>query len=251
MLPTLSVKSNVAQLARSLRIEREDLPKRVASALTWTALEVRKGLQGEMSRVFDRPTRFTLNAFFVKPAKANDLTAVVWLKARGPFSMSGGTVSGAPHYLEPQIFGGGRPLKRFEQRLQRARILPVGMYAVPGGGAKLDRYGNMSASQIVQILSQLKTLNDPGGAGQSATGSRRSRRNVKRAGQFFAGRPGGGKLPLGVWQKRGNAIKPVLIFVRAPSYRQRFKFYDVSERIARQQFPLQFERAASAPRKEP
>jgi hypothetical protein len=235
MLPTLSVKSNVAQLARSLRIEREDLPKRVASALTWTVLEVRKGLQAEMQRVFDRPTPFTLNAFFVKPARANDLTAVVWLKDR--------TATGGPHYLEPQIFGGARPLKAFERRLQRARILPVGMYAVPGEGARLDRYGNMSSGQIVQILSQLRTFTEAG-FDAHPTQSKRSRRNVKRAGQFFAGRPGGGRLPLGVWQKQGNKIKPVLVFVRAPRYGQRFKFYEVSERISREQFPLQFERAA-------
>lgn len=235
MIPTLSVKSNVAQLAHSLQIEREDLPKRVASALTWTALEVRKGLRDEMQRVFDRPTRFTLNSLFVKGAKANDLTAVVWLKERSAL--------GGPHYLEPQIFGGPRPLKAFEKRLQRAGLLPPGMYAVPGEGARMDSYGNMSRGQIVQILSQLRTFTEAGFDAHPTT-SRRSRRNVAKAGRFFVGRPGGGKLPLGVWQRLPSKVVPVLIFVRAPRYMQRFKFYEVAERIGRQQFPLQLERAA-------
>lgn len=235
MIPTLSVKSNVAQLARDLQIEREDIPKRTATALTRTALEVRKGLQAQMRSVFDRPTKFTLNAFYMKGATARELTAVVWLKDR--------TALGGPHYLEPQIFGGRRPLKPFEKRLQRAGILPVGMYAVPGEGARLDAYGNMSRGQIVQILSQLRTFTEAG-FDAHPTGSRRSKRSVKRAGQIFAGRPGGGRAPLGVWQKSGKGLKPLLIFVRAPTYRPRLDFYGVSERIARQQFPLQFERAA-------
>lgn len=235
MVPRLSVKSNVAQLARNLGVEREALPRRIATALTRTAQEVRKGLQAEMPRVFDRPTKFTLNAFFMRGANARDLTAVVWLK--------GTDVFGSPHYLEPQIFGGGRPLKPFEKRLQRARILPVGMYAVPGEGARLDSYGNMSRGQLVQILSQLRTFTESG-FDAHPTQSRRSRRNVKRAGQIFAGRPGGGRAPLGVWQKTGKGLKPLLIFVRAPTYRPRLDFYGISERIGRMQFPMQFERAA-------
>jgi hypothetical protein len=238
MIPTLSVKSNIAQLARDLRIEREDLPKRVATALTRTAIEVRKGLRDEMQRVFDRPTPYTLNSFFVKPATAADLTAIVWLKERN--------VLGGPHYLEPQIFGGARTLKPFEQRLQRIGALPAGMFVVPGEGAKLDRYGNMNRGQLVQILSQLRAFTE---AGYDAhpTKSRRSQRNVAKAGRFFVGRPGGGRLPLGVWQRIGKGahnLKPVLIFVRGPRYSARFKFYEVSERIAKREFPLQFERAA-------
>ncbi len=235
MLPVLSVKSNVAQLAKSLQIERADIPKRVATALTRTAVEVRKGLQAEMRRVFDRPTRFTLNSLFVKGANARDLTAVVWLKRRDVF--------GGPHYLEPQIFGGTRPLKPFEKRLQRAGLLPPGMYAVPGEGARLDSYGNMSRGQIVQILSQLRTFTEAG-FDPHPTASRRSKHNMAKAGRFFVGRPGGGKLPPGVWQRLPSKIVPVLIFVRAPRYAQRFRFYEVAERIGRQQFPLQFERAA-------
>lgn len=242
ILPSFSVKSNVAQLAQSLRIEREDLPKRVATALTWTALEVRKSLREEMQRVFDRPTPFTLNAFFVKPATMADLTAVVWLKNRTVEDW----MNVKPHYLEPQVFGGARPLKPFEARLQRAGILPAGMFAVPGEGARLDQYGNMSRGQIVQILSQLRTFTESG-FDAHPTGSARSRRNVAKAGQFFVGRPGGGKLPLGVWQRAGRGarqLKPVLIFVRAPRYSERLKFYELAERTAQREFPIQFERAA-------
>lgn len=243
MIPTLSVKSNVGQLARRIGVERQDIPKRTATALTRTASEVRKGLQDEMRRVFDRPTRFTLNSLFLKGARANDLTAVVWLKQRNSL--------GGPHYLEPQIFGGKRPLKPFERRLRAIVVLLPGWYVVPGERAKLDSSGNMSRGQLVQILSQLRAIGLAGqGSDAQPTGSKRSRRNVKRAGVFFAGRPNKAS-PLGVWQRVGNGARPVLIFVRGVRYQSRFKFYEVSERISRRQFPLQFERAAreSAARK--
>lgn len=259
MLPVLRVKSNVRDLALRLGVEATDIPKRVATALTRTALEVRKDLRTEMLRVFDRPTPFTLNSLFVRPATATPgggsgfvsragssgawlqaqyLTATVWLKGRGAFDDSS--------HLEPQIFGGARPPKPFEERLRRIGVLPDGMFAVPGEGARLDRYGNMSRGQLVQILSQLRAIGLAGqGSDAQPTSSRRSRRNVKKAGTFFVGRPGGGRLPLGVWQRIAGQLKPVLIFVRGPRYQARFKFYEVAERTARREFPLQFERAAA------
>ena len=235
MIPRLSVKSNVRQLAASLGIERQDLPKRIATALTRTAVEARKELREEMKRVFDRPKPFTLNSVYYEIATAISLTSAVGLKELDIF--------GRPHYLEPQIFGGVRPLKPFEVRLQRAGLLPAGMYTVPGQGVKLDSYGNISRGQIVQILSQLRTFTEAG-FDPHPTQSRRSKANVKRAGRFFVGRPGGGRLPLGVWQRVGLKLQPVLIFVRSPKYAQRFKFHETAERVGRTQFPLQFERAA-------
>ena len=236
MLPVLRVKSNVRDLALRLGVEARDIPKRTATALTRTALEVRKDLRAEMLRVFDRPTPFTLNSLFVKPATMQDLSAVVWLKERSLF--------GGQHYLEPQIFGGARPIKPFEERLRRIGALPDGMFAVPGEGARLDRYGNMSRGQLVQILSQLRAFTEAG-FDAHPTASRRSKRNIRKAGTFFVGRPGGGKLPLGIWQRIAGQLKPVLIFVRGPRYQGRFKFYEVAERVARREFPLQFERAAA------
>jgi hypothetical protein len=257
MFPTLSVKSNVAELARNLQLERQDIPKRTATALTRTALEIRKGLKSEMERVFDRPTRHALNAFFVQPATASAaggsgfvsaagsggnrvqaqyLKAVVWLKAQSVLSDY--------HYLEPQIYGGARRLKPFEERLRRAGLLPEGMAVVPGERAQLDRYGNVSRGQLVRILSQLRTFTE-GGYDAHPTRSKRSRRNRRRAGEYFVGRPGNGAGPLGVWQRVGKGARPVLIFVRQPHYSARLKFFDVAERIAAREFPIQFARAAA------
>lgn len=238
MIPTLSVKSNVARLARDLRIEREDLPKRVASALTWTAIAVRDKLKDEMRRVFDRPTPFTLRSFYVKSARANDLTARVWLKEP--------SLLRPEHYLEPQIFGGARPLKPFERRLRAIGVLTPGWYAVPGQAARLDRFGNMNRGQLVQILSQLKAIGLEGqGYDAQPTSSARSLRNLKRAGQVFVGRPGNRRLPPGVYKRTPGGVQPLLIFVKGVRYQERLDFFGVSERIARREFPLQLAKAAA------
>ena len=70
-----------AQLKRTLSdIERRQLPFATSLALTRTALMVKAAEVEEMKRVFDAPTRFTLNSLFVRPAKKSRLEAVVWVK---------------------------------------------------------------------------------------------------------------------------------------------------------------------------
>ena len=238
MLPTLSVKSNVAGLAARIGVEAKDIPKRTATALTWTAKEVRDGLRAEMKRVFERPNPYTLSSLYLKPATARDLTALVWFKDKHILSKQ--------HYLEPQIFGGARVLKPFEERLRRIGLLTPGWYAVPGRAARFDAYGNMSRGQLVQILSQLRAIGLAGqGSDAQPTNSPRSRRNLKRAGQYFVGRPGNGRLPPGVYLRRKDTVLPVLIFVKGVLYQKRFDFYGVAERISQREFPLQFAKAAA------
>ena len=137
-------------------------------------------------------------------------------------------------------------MKRFERALQRAGYLPDSWFAIPGDGAKLDRYGNMARSQIIQILSALKAFGEQGyTANRSAASSKRNRNQP----EFFAIKPNqrrGGLVP-GVWQRykfaQGNAVKPVLIFVSGAKYRVRFKFHDVARRIANREFGPQFKLA--------
>jgi hypothetical protein len=74
-----------------------------------------------------------------------------------------------------------------------------------------------------------------------------AKRKGRRLVEYFVGRPGGGRLPLGVWQRAASAlagtkrIRPVAIFVEAPVYKVRFKFYEVAERVAHERFPKELE----------
>lgn len=198
-----------------------------AVALTRTGQHVKKGLRREMERVFDRPTPYTLNSLFLKPATKRRLEAIVWLKDEA-FK-----ATPAAKYLLPQIEGGGRQLKRSEKLLADYADLHgrVG-YWVPGEGARLNQYGNMTRGQIVKILSNLRAHFD-------------SRQNTtdKRRVEYFIGQPAGA--PLGVWRRDKGGIAPVMIFIPPPSYRRRFDFYGVGDRIVKEKYPKEFDRAYS------
>jgi hypothetical protein len=240
----------------------------LATALTKTAQAVKVAQQAEMRDVFDRPSPYTLGAVFVDRARADKLEARVGI-ANSP----GGRGRPAIKYLRWQINGGQRTLKAYERALMRAGALPDDMRTVPGQFAKLDAYGNISAGQIRQILSQLRIELSSGAssalpvmsrgdrklAGQSTRGAgmaakadikaarfklNRVNAAYKRAGGQYVAFPNGrGKLRAGVYQVRSTGFgrtdpKPVLIFVRSASYEAgRYDFHYVSELAVQRNLP--------------
>ncbi len=215
--------------------------------MRWHGRDVKAGEEKEIVSVFDRPTTWTKRSVFLQPATKQKLEARVWLK-------DGKSLE---HYLLPQIEGGSRPLKRFEQRLIRAGHMGATERAVPGSGASLDSYGNISRGQIVKILSQLQTAAVAGDF-SNATNSKRSKAKRMKEQYFVAGvgsRMGKGAwkngnksqhLAKGIWVRRnfgawGTSVKPVLLFVDRVSYSRRFKFFEVADAIVSSRFPVHFE----------
>jgi hypothetical protein len=216
----LDAKTNLDLVLRRLGdVERNQIPFLTAYALTKTAQDIKAEQVAVMARVFDRPTRFTLNALYVKPATKTDLHAKV------EFKEGFGSVP-AWRYLGPEIEGGNRRKKSFELALQRAGILDPGEYVVPGVGAKLDGFGNMRGSEISKILSQLGASPDPM---QNATRSRRSRSKRARS-QYIVLR--GTKARDGIYlRKAGNVIIPVMVFVGRPNYRKRYPHFETAREV--------------------
>ncbi len=231
-------------------ILRNDFPKlaryldtigkqaRYAAMLTIneTAYEVRRAEAAAMRQSFDRPTPYTLGSVLYTKATKDKLMARIYLR-------DDPAATPADKFLGPQIEGGARNVKRFEKLLQRFGKMPPGTVAVPGAGARLDRYGNLSQGQLIQILSQLKVT---GAAGYTRNISAASKKRgaVKRAsGEFFATTRPHGSLQPGVYlrKRRGN-IKPILMFVKGASYKKRLDFYGVAERTVRDEFPARFDR---------
>lgn len=242
----ISIKTNFPAIQAKIEALGKQTRYAAAVALTKTAQDVRTDLQVEMTRVFDRPTRFTLNSLYLSRATRDNLTARVWLKD------GFGTKA---HYLIPQIEGGSRPQKRFEELLRQRGVLASAERTVPAAGAKLDSYGNMSRGQIVQILSQVGAFN-LAGASQNATGSRRSRAK-RSAVSYFVARHGESRQGLGAW-KRGEksqhlasgiymkssrgSIVPVLIFVKGVRYNVRLRFQAVALKTVDRVFAAHFTR---------
>lgn len=225
----IDVKTNFDQIKRQLDAQQKQATYAAAVALTRSAKRVQEDLRKEMQRVFHVPTRYTLGSLRTRPATKANLTATILFK-------DDGTGRGASQYLQPQIRGGGRLHKRFEQHLQRAGILAPGFFVVPGSGARLNANGNMSPGQITQILSGVQAHPDI-----YARSSKASRKRNPKPLQYFVSR--GGALPYGIWQRRGSGVAPVMIFVRDVRYKKRFDFFGIGERKGRAYFPEEFRRA--------
>lgn len=199
--------------------------KAQAQAVNEVVKQAEQQLQTEVGSVFDRPTPFTLNAFRIQYAKPSQPEAAIWVKDE----KSGASKGLAPEdWFKPQVYGGERALKASERMLRARGILPPGMYAVPGKGARLDAYGNMSRGHIIQLLSGLKAF-DRAGSDHNATDSRRSRRRGHENAFFVLRR---GQRPLGVAERRGNSIAVVLVFTRALEYAPRFDFHGVVRKVS-------------------
>ena len=216
----------------------------VAKALTLTAKDVKKGLVDELGRVLDRPTPYTLKSVFMKPATRDKPEALVWFKDDGSTSHAG---TPATKYLMPHVEGGHRQLKRFERALQAAGHLPAGYYVVPGAGANLDQYGNISRGQIIQVLSQLRITQTAGYTRNMRFGKGGIAAQRRAGGRFFV-IPPGQKAVAGVYQREfaGSNITPVMIFVKSPSYSRRFDFKGVSTRIVKERLPVHFRASLKA-----
>ena len=200
----------------------------VATAITRTAREVEADWRRQFGGSLDRPTPLTRRAGVVQGATAQNLQAVVALREQ--------TAAGASpaEYLAPQETGGARGVKKFEAALQRAGVMQRGQRAVPGRGAKLDAYGNVSRSQIVQVLSQLA-------AGRTSVGYTRvigrtqGKRDAarRRAGREYVAisRPEGG-LSAGIYERQGRGLVAVFVFVAGVKYNRRLSLIERGSRIA-------------------
>ena len=126
------------------------MPFAASRALNDAAKQVATDLNKSTSRYFDRPTRFTQNAYRVsmRSSKAN-LVAEVRPK---PIQ---------ERYLLPSIRGGIRP-----QRPSERRLGGIAEAYRPGRDAKLNASGNMSKAAAVKALKgggDLFTLRDKRG----------------------------------------------------------------------------------------
>ena len=232
----ISVRADVRQARRYFEaVAKNQLPFALAKAITTTGKAIKEEEYKTMRRVFDRPTPYTMNSLFLKSATKARLEAKVWLKYD--------TFKGTPaeKYLFPQIAGGGRRHKRFENALIAAGVMPGGFFAVPARGADLDGYGNMRRGQIVQILAYFRAFPEAGyKANMDAKGRRRLAKTTQRklGIRYFALGKRRGKLGPGVYMvfTGSRQVRKVITFARSVGYSKRFPYYEVADRVIGTQF---------------
>jgi hypothetical protein len=238
----ISIKTQgFTELAREL----QDMSKQVnfasAVAVTRTAFLARQGIYREMEEVFDRPTPYTMRSLYSTRATPTSQQAEVSFK---DFARKG---TRAKQYLGPEVYGGPRGAKRFEIALRNADVtslaqkrMPSDRFALPSKYMRLDPYGNAPRGLITQILSRLRAAND---VTQRRSESARSARKRIRE-DYFVGRPGGGRLPFGIYQRAtfafGSSVRPIFLFGKQPVYRKRLPFFEVAQGVADQELTRQF-----------
>lgn len=230
-MPALHFRVETADLQKQIRdLSERDAPFLTAYALTATAKDIKAAEVDTMKDVFDRPTNFTLNALYVKPATKRDLVAEVYFKD------GFGSVP-AWRYLGPQVEGGARVHKAHELRLIRAGVMQSDEFAVPGKGADLDASGNMPGPTIERILSQLQAAEQFAGYQANMTGKSRARAKRKGVGRYFLLRPGAAgsanrNVAPGIYYRAGlREMVPVIMFVKQPRYQKRFPFYERAQAV--------------------
>lgn len=236
----VQVKTNILEFQETLdQIGRDQLPYAAASTLTHLAQIIHGNERTVMQRVFDRPTDWTLNSLYVKPAEKKD-----WPKpeARTFFKQwAGGKGTTPDDYLMAEVTGGPRKRKRMEKALIARGIMDKSEYAVPAKGSSLDAFGNLPRGVVMKILSDLQASETFGGHTSNRSRSKRSLAKQKKSSYFFADVDG----IRGIWQRQrlsetAAGIRPILIFVGIAKYRKRFAFFEIAENTVKAHYDRLF-----------
>lgn len=211
-----------------------------AKALNDTGFEVRRRMQRHLGERFDRVTPWVQRSPKVFQATPDKLSVAVAPTITTDHSvfMRGGKVGVDPQdVLQAQEYGGRRRDKRSEVALRRAGILPSGYQtaipATPYPGSD-DGRGNLRGAFLQQLLSYLQAFSEQGYRANMTDRRKRSvhKGTARQAGRrYFVsyGRLRGGPgqhLAAGIWAASGTGgvdVRPVLMFVRAPTYRPRLQ----------------------------
>lgn len=255
----IQIDTNSEGVIRALKQVQTSHRNAFKRALNGLAYDIRDEEVREMKRVFRNPTPYTLNSIKVKRTKdTGRLEARVWFR----------NTDSDYHYILPQVYGGDRRQKKFEYRLYKIGLLKKHEVLVPAtkaGAIRLDRYGNVSRGQYVQILSQLQAFGDAGFSANQTQKDKlarqKGRRKIIKTEQYFFARnteemetgdglPKGAKkqhLKSGIWARYrtawGTSIKPVFFVADQANYEKRFDFWKVGKKTAEFRWEWQMKKA--------
>lgn len=236
------IRANTDRIQRKLNnLINAQMPYATSLAINETLKTLEAYNKQLMKNAFDRPTAFTLNAFYVK--FSNKRTLVGALRRKN-------MVVGR-HYLEIQDSGGARGMKAFENNFKfRLPYRGVIHGVLPTENTPLNGHGNMTMAFVNKVSSQLEIMRDPASNKGYAKKTKAGRRS--RGVRYMvpdvdhplaqAGRGGPGVYavypdPLGK-KRTGSRVQKVLNFAQnAPTYRKRTDFDNKMKRAASNLMP--------------
>ena len=236
------IKADTDRLKNKLNnLINSQMPYATSLAINETLKTLETYNKALMQKAFDRPTRFTMNAFYVQYSNKRTLKGALRRKQM---------VAGK-HYLEVQDSGGQRPLKAFEKNFTfRLPYRGIIHGVLPTENTPLDGNGNMTMAFVNKVSAQLQIMRDP--ASNTGYSSRTAKGRRSRAVRYMvpdvdhplaqAGRGGPGVYevkPDPIGKKRtGSRVKKVLNFAQAkPTYQKRTDFDPKMRRAAANLMP--------------
>jgi hypothetical protein len=149
---SFTMKADTDKLQRKLNnLVNAQMPYATSLAINETLKTLEKYNKALMGKAFDRPTKFTMNAFYVQFSNKRTLMGALRRKQM---------VVGR-HYLEVQDAGGQRPMKGFEKNFVMKLAYRGLIHGVmPTENSPLDSHGNMTMAFINRVSSQLGVQRD-------------------------------------------------------------------------------------------
>ena len=196
-------------------------------ALNNTAKNLVARNKRDMSRIFDRPVKFTLNAFYFKPAKKYENSVTIKRK----------DMVVGKHYLEVQEEGGARPQTGFEKALSRNLAYSNILRHATPASVRRNKNGNMTPGARMQMLSALQVARDP-----QQRSKKFGRTNSGRQNFFIVD---SADKSAGIYQryKKGNVKKLVNFHSNAIIYKPKLRFDDRMVMYGKAVFPKKLQEA--------
>lgn len=213
-------------------LERRHVPWAVADAVNRSAQDVLTNVRSKMAVVFDRPTRFTENAFQILPRAT---------KAKPEATVGERPSVEKRHYLKVEEAGGPRGQTSLEKLLSM-KVAWSGLVrsVIPATGspfeaAKLDRHGNWSTGERNQVLSALGAQRD-----NRSNTTKASKNRAKGRASYFVPQHG---LAPGVYRRKRPGDIPVRVLKfsdKTPTYRPTLRFLEGAEQVFAERIAVNF-----------
>lgn len=205
--------------------------KVVRASLSDTVDDLHTRQSMEMRQVFNNPTPYVMRG----------------LKKRYPGGKYGQGVAKAGTYFEyfpvgkspediikPHVFGGSRPQKRSERKLNQIGY-NVGGYTIMGSEYPKNGSGDISGARYTQMLHQLGALSEM--ARQSMP---KNRQKDRKGTSYYVIKRGG--VPIAIGERTGSSTRIMLVFAQNVQYQKKYDYFGVGEKQVAFSLPLHFNR---------
>lgn len=205
--------------------------KVVRASLSDTVDDLHTRQSMEMRQVFNNPTPYVMRG----------------LKKRYPGGKYGQGVAKAGTYFEyfpvgkspediikPHVFGGSRPQKRSERKLNQIGY-NVGGYTIMGSEYPKNGSGDISGARYTQMLHQLGALSEM--ARQSMP---KNRQKDRKGTSYYVIKRGG--VPIAIGERTGSSTRIMLVFAQNVQYQKKYDYFGIGEKQVAYSLPLHFNR---------